>query len=752
MAYSSKSDAISKLTSGRDDNNSVSIYYSDNNHNLNTIYYVNSTKTSLLPAGNYVLPTNYRTLWLVIGSNGKLTQLAEYLFSSAPDTSFVDESLFSKQTNTRISDYSESKLTLTDSILTDTAWEQNSPSGKPKQWVVGASDRKTTPLSNIDISAMAGYDLMMYIGGYGPWGIFDDFAANTAFVHVKQDINKPTIFSEGVYTKMYFFKPDYWYARQDINCPTFFKRNLFLDNFIKNKRGLTKLSTGSDRYIHDIVQHNKTTVRTSTRKQRGLNLELYQSDPALYNTTQNISRGYLLGNYANADYATSKNEGYWFDQPLLLSGTVFGNAWGHGFNPNIESHQIKLVATWQSIALGDFTGSYTHNGTTINFAQANPYQWTTTGFNNPATSEMRDALIDSPIEWFWDMEWYWYLMEDSIALDGVFKCYKYAKDYVTSNNLAVRNTRINWYSGSVYRSDGHFLDSGGSAPTVNNYTSNPYYLDYHNYYVNNADKSTLSSVFRPIFYNYAELFHQFSISNYHNDYGSTDYFYKLVHQYDIGNKLVTEKLGSNHNIMFTSLMFSVYETVAGSNMQAKRKAIGPDGQPGSAKPDISPDFWQSLAAWSFGYGDGCFIWDVGKFRVEDYADYVWDATNGSNPSEIFKNDFAGADWYFATIANLYQNKDIIEANTNWSYISQDKGGGQYTTGTENYPFVNYVFKRPLVVAKFSIDGKEALILSINPFNNGYTKTTTNIMLTPNNPISIDMWGTYTTILRVKINN
>lgn len=752
MAYSNKSDAISKLTSGRDDNNSASIYYSDNNHNLNTTYYIDSTKTTFLPSGNYVLPTNYRTLWLVVGSNGKLTQLPEYLFSSAPDSSFVDETLFSKQTNNRIGNWSESKLTLTNNVLTDTAWDQGSPSGNPKQWVVNITDRKTNALSNINLSDMAGYDLMLYIGGYGPWAVFDDFAANTAYVHIQQDINRTTIFNEGIYTKMYFFKPDYWYARQDINCPTFFKRNLFLDNFIKNKRGLTKLSTGSDQYIHDIVQHNKTIARTSTRKQRGLTRELYQSDPVLYNTTQNIASGRLGGNYANADYLTPKSESYLFDQPLLVGGSVFGDVWGHAFNPNVELDQIKLVATWRSISLADFTGSYSHNGTTINFSQANPYQWTTTGFDNPATRQMRDFLIDCPIEWFWDMEWYWLLMEDRIGLDGVFKCYKYAKNYVSVNNLQVRDTKINWYSGSTYRSDGHFLDSGGTAPTVNNYTSNPYYLDYHNYYIGNADKNTLSGAYRPVFYDYVEIFNQFSISNYHNNYGATDYFYKLVHQYDIANKLVTEKLGANHHIMFTSLMFSVYETVAGSNMQGKRKAIGPDGNPGSGKPDVSPDFWQSLAAWSFGYADGGYVWDSGRFRVEDYSDYVWNTANGENPTEIFKNDFAGADWYFATIASLYQNKDIIEANTEWSYISQDKGNGQYTSGTENYPFVNYVFKRPLIAAKFSTDGKEALILALDAFNIGYTKSSVNIMLTPNNPMSINMWGTYTTILRVKVNN
>jgi hypothetical protein len=66
-----------------------------------------------------------------------------------------------------------------------------------------------------------------------------------------------------------------------------------------------------------------------------------------------------------------------------------------------------------------------------------------------------------------------------------------------------------------------------------------------------------------------------------------------------------------------------------------------------------------------------------------------------------------------------QNKDIIEAATNWEMPEIKTSKGKvWRMGDERYPsYVNF-HKEPLVRTKLSGDGKTLLVLACNPHNQG----------------------------------
>jgi len=764
MAYSSKSEAIATLTNGFTDSTSSAIYPSNTSFNSSTIFYTDQAKTVLLPSGSYVFPTNYRTLWVSVGNDGKFNSTPEFLFTTASDTSWVEYKVFSQQTDEREQPVPY-VVTLTGSLLTNSYYIDN-PGSTARQWVTNMSNWSTSQLVNLDLSEMAGYDILFYFGEYDEYHRFNNYYDSTFFVHIKQNLDRQTISTEDIYTKNYFFRPDYWYATSSINQTTFFKRGLFLTP-IENKKGVKKYNLINDLYVHDVLQYDKTTVRTSTRKQRGVDIELYSTDTK-YNTTYYLNGSPNAYQYTNTAYTLVPEAGIIQDQPNALIYT-FAAAWGYPYVVANMQHQVNLTATLRSMYLGVFSGTFTYTepgtGTvyTADYAQANPYEWRCTyGSGNGSPDQLTNLFVSDlsnskkVSNWFWDFEWYTVLNSDENGMRGVFECYKNAKAYVVSHSLSDIDTKITWYAGGVYTQQNNFVkNNSGVNYTTSSYTTSPMYSDYDNYYISGANKSVLENRYWAAGLDYIEYFSHSFVSNYLNDYNEYYYFYKLCHQHDISDKLIIGQLGSNHQIPIASFIFNVYETILGSSMQAKLKAFRDTGDVAPAKPDVSPDFWQSLAAWSFGFADGCFNWDTPTWWLEYYSDLYfplyYPGTTTPYPPESFKNDFAGLDWFYCTIAHMYQNKDIIEANTDWFYVPQDKGGGVFTSGQENYPFTLSIYQRPLVAAKFSADGTEALVLALNPFNNGYTKSTVNVQVVNGHTMSIDMWGTYTTIMRVKIN-
>lgn len=761
MTYISKADAILKLTDGFFSNNSFSIYSSDTNYNLNTIFYSDSDKTTLLTTGKYVLPTNYRTLYLQIGSNGKMTAPPEFLITTTSDTSWVDDTIYSRQTQTREKHY-RTDMMIVNNLLTDNAWDQVNFGIPNKQRVCGMGYRSTSAVTNIDLSDMAGFDLLFYSGPYSTLynNQFISALGSTYFVHIKQNLDRTTVFTENSAQKIYFFKPDYWYAKQTINKSTFFNRNPYLPQ-IKNSRGGYKSLETFQNYVHDVLDIDKITSKTSTRKERGIGTENFPSP----NSTSGLS------GYANVPYTLEASKGIYFDQPASLVN-FFPTVYGYTFSQTSLLDNVRLVATLRSMYYEDFTGSYTYyyaeNGTlksiTVPYSQANPFQWTCdrnsgTGHNDVhwgtmVYQELGNSTIG--INWHYDAEWFWLLTTDDGSIRGFFECIKRARDAYRLDNPTALDKKISWYGWGIYQNNTSW-SSFNDTPNFYDWV----YGDYHNYYTNNGSRSTLSPLYSPVWFDYAEVVSHSFLSNYLNGYNTTWYFHHMIHQYDISNKLFKEKLGNNHTIKLQSYMFQVYETISYVNMTSMLKGKSINGTEAAAKPDISPDFYQSLAAWSFGYADGTFLWEApnGEWNFEDYQSYnvlvyneetkQWQETD----FEKFANNFSSQDWFYSTMYTMYQNKDILEANTEWQTASYKKPNNTYTTGTENYPVTSWLNSQPLCKYKLSTSGTEALVLCLNPFNIGYTKDTHNFKIQLNSTdytFSLDTWGNYTTIMRIKL--
>jgi hypothetical protein len=69
-----------------------------------------------------------------------------------------------------------------------------------------------------------------------------------------------------------------------------------------------------------------------------------------------------------------------------------------------------------------------------------------------------------------------------------------------------------------------------------------------------------------------------------------------------------------------------------------------------------------------------------------------------------------------------QNKDIIEASTDWFMPEfRTTTCGVWRTGSERYPSYCSFYKEPLVRAKKSADGTEWLVIACNPYNESVQK-------------------------------
>jgi hypothetical protein len=153
--------------------------------------------------------------------------------------------------------------------------------------------------------------------------------------------------------------------------------------------------------------------------------------------------------------------------------------------------------------------------------------------------------------------------------------------------------------------------------------------------------------------------------------------------------------------------------------------------------------------------DGLYMWDNpntygGEFNVYP-QEYTQDYYIYGNNSEIDNSTY---DWLYIGYWQVEQNKDIVSANTSW-IRPQVFYNGAWTSDTDannsNYPVMLYNKQAPLSAYKLSADGTEALVIMINPFNNGYTKETFKIRLQTkdNQEFDIDLYGNYTTVVRIK---
>ena len=80
------------MVNPRAENASATLYASNSSLDLTTIFYTNEAKTTLAPAGNYAIPTNYLTYYITLGNDGKMTGAPQELMQGT-DVSWVEDRL-----------------------------------------------------------------------------------------------------------------------------------------------------------------------------------------------------------------------------------------------------------------------------------------------------------------------------------------------------------------------------------------------------------------------------------------------------------------------------------------------------------------------------------------------------------------------------------------------------------------------------------------------------------------------------------
>jgi hypothetical protein len=90
MAYSSYIQAKERITNPRLDNSGAILYASDNFFTLGTTFYTDVSKSITASAGNYVIPTHFKTYYATIGSNGRFTTQPLELMTGSFDTNWAD--------------------------------------------------------------------------------------------------------------------------------------------------------------------------------------------------------------------------------------------------------------------------------------------------------------------------------------------------------------------------------------------------------------------------------------------------------------------------------------------------------------------------------------------------------------------------------------------------------------------------------------------------------------------------------------
>ena len=515
MAYSSYIQAKERVTNPRLDNSSSILYASDNFFTLGTTFYTNASKSVLAPAGNYVIPTHYKTYYATIGSNGRFTTQPLELMTGSFDYNWVDSTGYAASGSTRMDltssywDGTESlpwvslKLSLSQSAggriyLSDDYWDTTvarfrSPfDGGFKSYLIengkwhsaggssGPSDKGfvSKSLKNLDITDMKGYDLRVLIGEYHTgsnrafystdapeysWGCAPG-SITQGTVHLAADPDRVVTTGSLTYT----FRADYWYANENYETPSYYRRMPDVKP-IKDKWGNNKLFNDMAGPINDIQPVSNGVapfdfsgpLRIGTWKNKGIT-----EKGRVSLKRQPIFDG---GWYTEPDFDSSTGPVGKFqfgnDGPVRSAiGTAIPGipTWPDG--QQIPAMMVSLMVddvTWQYGSYGGFRYNY-----------VNPYHWTTeinsgTAYQNQGPANQFIAYLGkaggydgtSPNLYLTD-----HIEEDYETLNGTSDYYvglsfKRCWDSVVAYGLATaqiptksRFPKWSWYAGGIYNS------------------------------------------------------------------------------------------------------------------------------------------------------------------------------------------------------------------------------------------------------------------------------------------------------------
>jgi hypothetical protein len=420
MGYTSFIQAKDRVTNPRLDNSSSILYASDNFFTLGTTFYTNESKSVLAPAGNYVIPTHYKTYYATIGSNGRFTTQPLELMTGSFDTNWTDCTGYSGSARMDLTasywDGTENiswmgmKLSLSQSAdgriyLTDDYWDtttarfresvgqgfkgyhiENGPLHSAGGGGLAQSAgffNISQSLKSVDITDMKGYDLRVLNGEYHTgsnkafqyydtpnynWG-YAEGSIVQGVVHLAADPDRVVTTGSLTYT----FRPDYWYAPEDYEAPTYVRRMPDIPR-IKDKWGKDKLFVDMAYPLFDRVPVSNGTApydknvdwRISTIAGKGITQRARRTNKKIYNLNDYWSTE------DDFDYAHGGVGKFYFGGDFPIRGAMgvarpdIGTRWPDGQEiPAMIRSLIVDNETWQYGSYGGFA-----------YTNVNPYHWT----------------------------------------------------------------------------------------------------------------------------------------------------------------------------------------------------------------------------------------------------------------------------------------------------------------------------------------------------------------------------------------
>lgn len=810
MAFSSITDARTKLGSTTTDVDSQILYANNNLLDSTTIFYTNEAKTILASAGNYVIPTQFKSYYVTLGSDGKIVGSKTELVNAGMDVSFADGSIMNfssdsgeQKTNDLDITYSLNPST---NLLTDTTWSTD------RRWLIENGTINNVPLTDINLSDMKGYDLVIRNGLWGNmWGGteiqgFVHTYLLSSTIHIAADPNRTLTVGK----VNYYFRPDYLIPKQAEEYPTFFRRmpdalpiydkngvkkefamltNPLLDCVVKNSGTFTNGGAGAvTRTFRNPKRQNKGLTK---RKPTFLvNFVNGQVSSANSNYVSAVEGGVAT---ANVTEVVPIAERFRHDADVFIRiATAVAKSNGASSNPLdiTPADQNRCCALLESLLITNPTerASWTYNngGVTFTYAQANPFEWTTainsgTGYYesspanqylryfkplNPAPNTMNvdhSAIIEHDGEVFIGIGRK--RLNTGLAMNGL---YESCKAYSIANNWAADGAvipKFSIYQEGIYKtlyfgtgtSGWIYVDPSVSIATVK---TTDLYSDYHNYYKNGTISRTAMASFNSFYEGAKNSWGLFFCSSYLSTIVTKWYYYALVHDFDISKKILSQILSVDEakQKRVAAYAWRFMEPLPYfSDFNWERKGFE-FGTYIADNPSNCASHFQSLAVWGFAYCDGLLMWDGqnamggeynhGPCNDEDFANFFYGF------GDLQQLDNGVFDWLYVGYWQVEQNRDIVAANTDWTK-TQLLVSGTWTSDTDannsNYPVMLYNQQKPISAYKLSADGTEALLIIVNPFNNGYTKATHTVRLPTkgNQQFDVDTWGNFTTVIRLK---
>jgi hypothetical protein len=814
MAYSSVSDARSKIQDPENSQDSTILFANNNLLNNTTIFYTNAGLTSLAPSGNYVIPdSQFRTYFVSLGNDGKIVSGSkEDLILSGVDSSWVDDQVALYSTGEFVPNDNNipanvgTKLTITPTtyLVSDEYWSSRSYTHS-KKWIIDQGTFNTTALTNIDVSAMKGYELRLMTGEWyqntrdgATTPGFTDTKFISAIIHVAEDLARVT--QEG--KAYYYFRPDYMIPLYGTEYPSFFKRlpNVLPinDKNSNQKEWLTKSS-----FLFDMVlkgtgswDTTKRTYRNSTMDSKGYTLKNwgYFKD-TMYGVPPNANywMRYDGSNPTTDTYKlNSYSENHIFDNDTMFKSAAqftYNLHTGNNFsNPYTDAQMSWVVGLWESLLITDpierGTWRFINGFLNKSYIELNPYYWTTAV--NSGTNYYDVSPANQMLKFF----------NPNVPSGSTRNLYhgKHVQfDYEicagpgrNSENFGLAMDQL-WNSCKTYSIANNWSTLGGVIPQFSNYADSIYlpgyegsgtagwryvdpsvsvatakttdlYKDYKEYYLDGTRSKSLMTNYHPYYKGAINSYYLFFCTDYLKSIATRWFVYNIVHSYDISKKIILEILGTEQakTKRVCGYGWQFMEQIGGSDFDGERKGyMNSSGGLICYKPNTPPSHNQTLAVWSFAYMDGLYLWDNNPPVGGEFNHYsVEDTPARFTYGDLFTINNGAYDWFHIGYWQVMQNRDIVGANTDWSK-TELKIGSTWTSNTDsdtsNLPIMLYNRQRPISVYKLSADGTEALLIITNPFNNGYTMDSHTIRLPTKSyqEFTIKTWGNFTSVIRLK---